>query len=50
MKTAGQSLKDTAINDTLHKQQIITVPISIISVLKYRNNIAGGSTNNKAKI
>ena len=45
-----KSLKDTAINDTLHKQQIITVPISIISVLKYRNNIAGGSTNNKAKI
>ena len=35
-----KSLKDTAINDTLHKQQMITVPISIISVLKYSNNIA----------
>ena len=45
-----QSLKDAAVNETLHIQEIITVPISIISVLKYRNNIAGGSTNNKAKI
>ena len=45
-----QSLKDTAVNEILHKQQIITVPISIISVLKYSNNIAGGSTSNKAKI
>ena len=43
-------MKDTAVNETLHIQEIITVPISIISVLKYRNNIAGGSTNNKAKI
>ena len=51
MKTITyQSLKDTAVNETLHKQQIITVPISVISVLKYINNIAGGSTNNKAKI
>ena len=51
MKTITyQSLKDIAVNETLHKQHIITVPISIISVLKYSNNIAGGSTNNKAKI
>ena len=45
-----QSMKDTAVNETLHKHQIITAPIYIISVLKYSNNIAGGSTNNKAKI
>ena len=51
MKTITyQSLKDTAVNETLHKQQIITVPISIISVLKYSNNIDGDNTNNKAKI
>ena len=43
-------MKDTAVNETLHKQQIIAVPISIISLLKNSNNIAGGSTNNKEKI
>ena len=45
-----QSMKDTAVNETLHKQEIITVPISIISILKYSNNIDGDNTNNKAKI
>ena len=45
-----QSMKDTAVNETLHKQEIIAAPIYIISVLKYSNNIAGGSINNKAKI